>query len=307
MAADPNTVEQAVSRTLRDNLEKIQRTADELHQAVNDMVAACASSRASNALPSMLRAQTSAASLAATLEVLSRFVTSALQPAMRMPFESETLRVPSMSAPPARGFEQPPPAPAHPRKEISWAAPAPAVSEIPPPVEPPAFSDIAPAVEMSTAGGPAPALEPVFLNDPMPVTLHEPAPDFELDLPGEAYPAVEEHASVEPVEAAPVFDLDSLPPEEQELHRRAFRVAKVSMQDIRMLRPEDVRLGRENKDLCFRLRDDIEKAHKEYDRRFQSIQGHPVDYFYDWMVEILGGGDPQALGEYPYPSPVLRR
>ncbi len=68
-----------------------------------------------------------------------------------------------------------------------------------------------------------------------------------------------------------------------------------------MLRPEDVRLGRENKDLCFPLRDDIEKAHKEYDRRFQPIQSHPVDYFYDWMVEILGGGDPKALGEYPYP------
>ena len=112
---------------------------------------------------------------------------------------------------------------------------------------------------------------------------------------------------VEHREAGPVFNLDLLPPEEQELHRRAFRVAKVSMQDIRMLRPEDVRVGRENKDLCIRLRDDIEKAHKEYDRRFQSIQGHPVDYFYDWMVEILGGGDPQALGEYPYPSPVLRR
>jgi hypothetical protein len=24
------------------------------------------------------------------------------------------------------------------------------------------------------------------------------------------------------------------------------------------------------------------------------------------MVEILAGGDPGALGEYPYPSPVLR-
>jgi hypothetical protein len=68
-----------------------------------------------------------------------------------------------------------------------------------------------------------------------------------------------------------------------------------------------VRLGRQNKDLCIRLRDDIEKAHKEYDRRFGAIQGHPVDYFYDWLVEILAGGDPQALGEYPYPSPVLRR
>ena len=312
MAAEPNAVEQAVSRTLRDNLEKIQRTADELHQAVNDMVAACASNRASNALPSMIRAQTSAASLSATLEVLSRFVTSALQPPMRMPFEPDVLRVPSMSAPPVPAFEQPPPPPPHPREEISWAAqapvvPTPPVSEIPPPVEAPVISDISPAVEMSTAVEPTPAVEPVFLNDPVPVTLHEPAPDFELDLPGEAYPAVEARTAVEPVEAAPVFNLDLLPPDEQELHRRAFRVAKVSMQDIRMLRPEDIRLGRENKDLCFRLRDDIEKAHKEYNRRFQSIQSHPVDYFYDWMVEILAGGDPQALGEYPYPSPVLRR
>jgi hypothetical protein len=154
---------------------------------------------------------------------------------------------------------------------------------------------------------PISAVEPVFLNDPPPVALHEPVPDFELELPGEAHPAVEASNAVEPLEAKPVFNLDLLPPDEQELHRRAFRVAKVSMQDIRMLRPEDVRLGRENKDLCFRLRDDIEKAHKEYDRRFQSIQSHPVDYFYDWMVEILGGGDRQALGEYPYPSPVVRR
>jgi hypothetical protein len=137
--------------------------------------------------------------------------------------------------------------------------------------------------------------------------LHEPAMDFSADLPVEEHAEVAERSEVEHREAGPVFNLDLLPPEEQELHRRAFRVAKVSMQDIRMLRPEDVRVGRENKDLCIRLRDDIEKAHKEYDRRFQSIQGHPVDYFYDWMVEILGGGDPQALGEYPYPSPVLRR
>jgi hypothetical protein len=312
MAADPNAVEQAVSRTLRDNLEKIQRTADELHQAVNDMVSACASSRASNALPSMLRAQTSAASLAATLEVLARFVTNALQPAMRMPFEPDILRVPSMNAPPAAAFEQPPPPPPHPMQEISWAAPAPAVpapaaSEIPPPVEAPAFSEVPPAVEMSTPVEAAPNLKPVFLDEPVPATPHEPAPEIDLDLPGELHPTEETQPAGKPAEAAPVFNLDLLPPEEQELHRRAFRVAKVSMQDIRMLRPEDVRLGRENKDLCFRLRDDIEKAHKEYDRRFQSIQSHPVDYFYDWMVEILGGGDPQALGEYPYPSPVLRR
>jgi hypothetical protein len=114
-------------------------------------------------------------------------------------------------------------------------------------------------------------------------------------------------AAVKEFPPAPeAFDISKLPSEEQELHRRANRVAKVSMQDIRMLRPNDVKSGKEHKDLCHRLRDDIERAHKEYDRRFQAILGHPVDYFYDWMVEILADGDPGALGEYPYPSPVLR-
>jgi len=324
MAADSNTVEQAVSRTLRDNLAKIQRTADELHEAVNDMVSACASSRASNALPAMLRAQTTAASLAATLEVLARFVTSALQPAMR-PYESDSMYVPSMSAPPSPAREQPPAEPVLPKKEILWPTPVavvqpPPTSEIAPPdheiqmapevdspVEPVAIADALPAAEIRAAVEPATPLEPVFLPDPEPVTLLEPEPEIELELPIETHPGDVPQTASGPVEAGPVFNLDSLPPEEQELHRRAFRVAKVSMQDIRMLRPEDVKLGRENKDLCSRLRDDIEKAHKEYARRFQPIRSHPVDYFYDWMVEILGGGDPQALGEYPYPSAVLRR
>jgi hypothetical protein len=185
--------------------------------------------------------------------------------------------------------------------------PLPVVPEIHAPIETPPFNDIPSALDINSAVEAVPEVEPAIWSDLVPETQAEPEPEFELELPVEPQRDAVEQAAVELVEASPAFNLDLLPPEEQELHRRAFRVAKVSMQDIRMLRPEDVRLGRQNKDLCFRLRDDIEKAHKEYDRRFQAIQAHPVDYFYDWMVEILGGGDPQTLGEYPYPSPVVRR
>jgi len=118
-----------------------------------------------------------------------------------------------------------------------------------------------------------------------------------------AEPAPAPHVAGEP-ESEGDFDVHRLSSEEQELHRRANRVAKVSMQDIKMLRPEQVRLGRESKDLCIRLKDDIEKAHREYDRRFKPIMDHPVDYFYRWMVEILAEGDPHALGEYPYATPA---
>jgi hypothetical protein len=129
-------------------------------------------------------------------------------------------------------------------------------------------------------------------------------------------PAAEEESAWadEPVAPAPPaqtahpapFNVATLSAELQDLHRRANRVAKVAMQDIKLLRPDDVQLGQEQRDICHRLRSDLDKARKEYDRRFQAIQEHPVDYFRTWMVEILAGGDVDALGEYPYPSPVLR-
>ncbi len=285
MAADPNAVEQAVSRTLRDNLGRIQRMSEELHQAISDLVSACASNRAANALPPMVRAQTSAASLSAALEALTRFVTTSLQSSLRSPFEDEMLRLTSAVV------AEPPPAPdppveprlPKPMDEGLWSAP---------PIEAPQLPELSrfempPSVE-------APRGEPV------PVFVHESIPQMDQVI------AVEPPLEIELPEPESGFSLASLPADEQELHRRAYRVAKVSMQDIKLLRPEDVRAGRENRDLCIRLRDDIEKAHKEYDRRFQAIQSHPVDYFYDWMVEILAGGNPEALGAYPYPSPVLR-
>jgi hypothetical protein len=246
MAQELNSVEQAITRALRDNLERIKRTSDELHHAVNDVVSACASNKPTNALPPLLRAQTSAASLTAALEVLSRFVALSLQTGLRSPLEAQITDLVGRAAP------EPPPARQHP-------APA-------------------PTTPMASRSSPAPSFE-----EEAELELVEPAPgaDFEEE-----------------------FDVNRLSPEEQELHRRANRVAKVSMQDIKMLRPQQVRLGRENKDICIRLKDDIEKAHREYDRRFRPIMDHPVDYFYRWLVEILADGDAHALGEYPYSTPA---
>jgi len=252
MAQDPNTgsaVDQAVSRALRESLERVQRTSNELQQAVSDVVAACSSSKPTNALPAMLRAQTAAASISAVLDVMSRFVSAAVQGSPRSPFEAEMARV-------ASGISA-----------ASTPVPRPAAYPAPPAAPPHAE----PSGEVFEV-------------------------DTDLSGPALAEPDYEEE-----------FDVNRLSPEEQELHRRANRVAKVSMQDIKMLRPEQVRLGRENRDLCIRLRDDIEKAHREYDRRFKPIMDHPVDYFYRWLVEILADGDPHLLGDYPYASPARQR
>src|SRR5215471_14930994 len=93
MSNEPNAVEQAVVRALRDSLERMQRNSDELHHAVADVIAACSSSKPTNALPPLLRAQTSAASLTAALEVLSRFIAISLQAGARSPLEAEISRL----------------------------------------------------------------------------------------------------------------------------------------------------------------------------------------------------------------------
>ena len=291
MSSDSNTpsaIEQLVSRALRDNLERIQRTSDELHQAVADVVAACGSSKPANALPPMLRAQTSAASLSAALEVLTRFVAVSLQPGPRSPFEAEISRIASSLAMPEAAPAVTTSQAAAPASENVAPSPSAAPAIAPPPPSP------APAsVEPQVTGHHAPP-------PPAAQVHHEPAMVEATEVES-APPAMGEP------EGASAFDVNRLSPDEQELHRRANRVAKVSMQDIKMLRPEQVRLGRQHKDICVRLRDDIEKAHREYDRRFKPIMDHPVDYFYRWMVEILAEGDPNALGEYPYATTAQNR
>jgi len=267
MAQESSVVEQAIVRALRDNLESIKRTADELHHAVNDVVSACASNKPTNALPSLLRAQTSAASLAATLEVLSRFVAVSMQTGPRSPIEAQLSDLVGKVAP------QAPPAPQRPAP----SQPVPKAVQAPPARQAP----------------PRPAL-----------VVEEPVAELELNAEAEELELIEPGAAADGTGFGEEFDINRLSPEEQELHRRANRVAKVSMQDIKMLRPEQVRLGRQNRDLCIRLKDDIEKAHREYDRRFKPIMDHPVDYFYRWLVEILAEGDTHALGDYPYASPA---
>lgn len=264
-------LDDSVSRAIRDNLAPLQRSIEELQQAYADLVSACSSSRPTNALPAMLRAQACSASVSASLSVLSTFIAGMTQRQASDYEEAEPARAVEVEAPPSAPAKKPREVPA-PKAQAPASAPVETFEE-------------PETIEAATAEA-----EEI------------PAPD-ELQVT----PA-EESASEDVVEeTAAAFDISALPANERDMHKRADRVAKVSMQDIKMLKPEEVRQGRESKDICIRLRSEIDKARKEYDRRFQAILEHPVDHFHHWLVEILGGGDPETLGEYPYPSPVLRR
>ncbi len=330
MTNDSANMQQAISKAVRSSLESLQRQSEELHQAIGDLVAACSSSRPANALPATLRAQSAAAALAASLDVLARFIAASPQSSRQDREQDENVRVvstPIQEAPQTPSRPAPPfPTPmAAPPIEPVQAEPVQAHSEQ---IESGASEEVLTSPEEhvespvektfdQSSEQPAPA---TFDSNPQEGFEPEPAQpvmagqDLNSD-PGES-PAVIDYAPPSPetahsepaaAESAVVFDLQSLSQEEQEMHRRANRVAKVSMQDIQLLKPDQVLLGREHRDLCIRLNEEIGKARKEYERRFGPILGHGVDYFYHWMVEVLGAGDPEALGEYPYSTQPVRR
>jgi len=304
MAPDARNMNQAVSRAIRGSLDGLQRQTEELHQAVADLIAACASSRPSNALPATLRAQTCAASLAASLETLGRFIASSSQMAPVAVTEEEHVSAPELSqseqvasATTAATIEEDAPASAN-EPEFAEAHQPGAQEATSEPVE-----DIRAEFQPEQAEIPAHPADEVSAEQGI-----EAPPTFAAEADAVAK-AVLESVSAQPAstEDTGTFDLQSLPVEQQDMHRRANRVAKVSMQDIQLIAPDKVRQGRENRDLCIRLNDEIGKARKEYERRFRPILGHGVDYFYHWMVEVLAAGDPEALGEYPYSTPALHR
>jgi len=359
MTTDSGNMQQAVSKAVRSSLESLRRQSEELHQAIGDLVAACSSSRPSNALPATLRAQSAAAALAASLDVLSRFISASPQASRTEPEQEENLRgvaTPVVVAPvqpaapePSRSTPSFPvpmsasPVPAMPPADFApvqvtpvhaepvHAEPIPAEtihSELmhsssepietetsqevyeepiahiePPQIEEPIAHTAPPVFDVTPPK--VSELEPVQVEM---ATHHEVVHEAKAPVFVDYTPAAQQPSQSQPAaaESAVVFDLHSLSADEQEMHRRANRVAKVSMQDIQLLKPDQVILGRENHDLCNRLIEEIGKARKEYERRFGPILGHGVDYFYHWMVEVLAAGDPEALGEYPYSTPVLR-
>ena len=321
MPPESSSMDQAISRAMRTSLNGLQRQTEELHQAVADLIAACSSSRPSNALPATLRSQSAAAALAASLEVLGRFITSARQSNRRITDIEElgAVELPAQEAPAepahrAPAIPIPMSAPVAEEPDISEGSPAFAGADVhhndsPTTIDGSTFENapVESAHQQEFAPEPVPETNPEIQAELETVSRY--SLEQESETPQPAYSA-EPAPEVAPAQSASTedtgtFDLHSLPVEQQDMHRRANRVAKVSMQDIQLIQPDQVRLGREHRDICIRLNEEIGKARKEYERRFQPILGHGVDYFYHWMVEVLAAGDPEALGEYPYSTPAL--
>ena len=80
-------------------------------------------------------------------------------------------------------------------------------------------------------------------------------------------------------------------------HNDARRFARLLISEIKLYNAAKVSEGRRNGDLYDRLRDEIDRSRKVYDKRVSPTVAGKFDYFYDELVQTLAEGDPSKLGE----------
>lgn len=101
----------------------------------------------------------------------------------------------------------------------------------------------------------------------------------------------------------PPPDVEALPEEEKESHRKAHRFARVAVQDLLSYHKGKIAEGRNNRNLYSVLHEDIEKTRENYQKKFAQTAAGSFDYLHYELVAKLAGNDPAVLGEQ-YPGPV---
>ncbi len=99
-----------------------------------------------------------------------------------------------------------------------------------------------------------------------------------------------------------VVDTAKLTKDEQELHARAQRFARVRVAEMRLYKANAVKEGRESHDLYVALLNEIESARDQYRQDFFSTPTM-IDYLHVELVRTLANDDASMLGP-DYPGPL---
>lgn len=159
----------------------------------------------------------------------------------------------------------------------------------PPPVRVPALPeniDLPPA-EIETERLPSPPAA-------QPFQVESPSVRFSFNQPSEP-----------PRYAAPSLSVSNAATEtEVRAHNDARRFARLLVSEIKLYNAAKVNEGRRLSDLYDRLKDEVDRSRKVYDKRVSPAVATKFDYFYDELVQTLAEGDPTKLGEN-CPGPVV--
>ncbi|HWD00423.1 MAG TPA: hypothetical protein VG456_26885 [Candidatus Sulfopaludibacter sp.] len=124
-----------------------------------------------------------------------------------------------------------------------------------------------------------------------------PAPTLVTIVPLPAAPAA-------PPVAEPVSPWDRLPSEEQQVHLRAQRWARVRIAELRLRKSTAVQAGRSHRNLYEVLKDPVDAARAEFRKTFFAGCPSMVDYLHLELVRTLAHDDADLLGN-DYPGPLV--
>jgi len=157
----------------------------------------------------------------------------------------------------------------------------------------------APAPKPAAVAAPAPAPAPAPATAPVAAETAAPA----AAAPSAPAPAPAAAPAPAPRKAAGP-DLTNVPPEEQDAHKKAFRFAKLLVDELMLYNKDKVAQGKQNKDVYALLQEDIDKSRLAYEKKFAATPAAKVDYFHQQMVQQIGDGNPAAIGN-GYPGPLV--
>ena len=96
-----------------------------------------------------------------------------------------------------------------------------------------------------------------------------------------------------PSETAPPAGISS---EDQDVHRKAQRFARLLVDEIKLYNQAKVAEGRKNKDLYDRLKDTIDKSRITYQKRYGSTVAVSGNYFHHEIIRSLAEDDLSIMG-----------
>jgi hypothetical protein len=90
--------------------------------------------------------------------------------------------------------------------------------------------------------------------------------------------------------------VSSISPEDQDVHRKAQRFARLLIDEIKLYNQAKVAEGRKNKDLYDRLKETIEKSRSTYQKRYGKTVAASGNYLQNEIIRSLAEDDPSIMG-----------
>jgi hypothetical protein len=90
--------------------------------------------------------------------------------------------------------------------------------------------------------------------------------------------------------------VSSISPEDQDVHRKAQRFARLLIDEIKLYNQAKVAEGRKNKDLYDRLKETIEKSRATYQKRYGKTVAASGNYLQNEIIRSLAEDDPSIMG-----------